>query len=270
MLEKRDSSLSVFDKIKICRVFRKKNTRTAIRHTCRAYHTAGSLSRETDEQRTVRVNGVCVCKARGRISPDRHGNRAARIAPPLAYSVVRLRSCVFGRARTRSDGFAHERGQPVSRRWQSLRDQFRSYTYSRRSVIDVRPSLSLAFGVPDLAYRSHRDDIRVRVTSRAYDGARASVEDDSSVALAVVPEAKKRNSTRGGLYAHNRGVWCLLRESCGCTTPEGKYLCLPPTFESTRLDSTRLDSRRPRSPPATALLAGIETSRPLARVSRWP
>lgn len=116
----------------------------------RAYHTAG-LFRETDEQRTVRAY-VCSCKARGGISPDCHGNRAARVAPPLARSVVGLRSGIFGRTRARSGGFAHERGQPVSRRWQSSRDQFRLCTYSRRSVIGVQPPLSRS--VSDLAYRT--------------------------------------------------------------------------------------------------------------------
>lgn len=149
-----------------------------------------------------------------------------------------FRSCVFVRTRSSSGGFAHERGQPVSRRWQSPRDQFRIHTYSRRSVLRCL-TVALAFGARPIAYRTSWGSTR-RVTPRVYNGTRKRVRNDSCLAR-VQPlfsgsaTQKRRNGTerREGLYVHNFRVWCL-RESCGCTAPEGKYLCPPPTFEPTR------------------------------------
>lgn len=137
--------------VKFFAFFEKKIRDTS--HVSRISHRGVPFARRPSNERYAYVC-VCMLRPEGESvpSPDRHGNRAARVAPPLARSVVRLRSCVFGRVRTRSGGFAHERGQPVSRRWQSPRDQFRLYTYSRRSVIGVQPSLSRS--VPDLAYRT--------------------------------------------------------------------------------------------------------------------
>lgn len=52
------------------------------------------------------------------------------------------------------------------------------------------------------------------------------------------PEVQRTETEqhREGLHVYvTAGVWCL-RESCGCTTPEGKYLC-PCRRLSSRLDS---------------------------------
>lgn len=150
-----------------------------------------------------------------------------RVAPPLGRSVVvGVRSGVFGRARARSGGFAHERGQPVSRRWQSPRDQFPQCTYSRRSVIGVQPPLSRS--VPDLAYIVHRDP-------RARGRFEPSRQLSRANGTALVEDCT-RLTAECGVCERAAVARRPKANTCAC-----------------RL-SSRLDSRRPRSPPATALL----------------